>query len=206
MFCDTKITYINRSLNKDLPKIFVFATNEIPSFSALQHGIAWKVIENIGQDSICRFEYPVETQVFASWDNDCNRTKTLNCSVGKRYTVTENNSGIVLIENGNALKKDEIELTNNIKVQNGVSAYLSKNGNNLVKKNTVAYGQKASFKIQRKLYWGIASEIEQSEAISSAVLDSESFFVQNLDSVSAATVSLNGNPKEGYMFKIEEQE
>ncbi|SHO58908.1 hypothetical protein [Vibrio quintilis] len=206
MSCDTQITYVNKSVNRDMPKIFVFATNEIASFSALRDGIAWKVIENIGQDSMSRFVYPAQTQIYASWGHNCNQTKAMNCSAGKRYTVTEDNSGIILIENGNSLKKNEIELTNEIKVQNGVSAYLIKNGANLVKKNTVAYGQKASFLLKPKLFWGIASEIQQSSAISSAVLDSEHFFEQNLDSVSSVTVSLNGNAKEGYTFKVEEQE
>ncbi|NNG44942.1 hypothetical protein HJP15_18810 [Pseudoalteromonas sp. NEC-BIFX-2020_002] len=205
MFCDTQITYINKSLNKDMPKIFVFATNELPSFNALQDGIAWKVISKIGRESMSRFTYPAQTKIFASWEDDCNQTKALNCTQGKRYTVTETNTGIVLVENGNAVRSDEIELTNEIKVQNGVSAYLSKNDSVLVKKNIVAYGQKASFRLLPKLYWGIASEINQSDAIGSAVLDSDNFFVQNLESVSMATVSLNGNAKEGYTFKIEDQ-
>ena len=205
MICDTKITYINNSVNKDMPKIFVFAVNELPSFNALQHGIAWKVIENIGQGSKSNFIYPAQTKIYASWDDGTNQTKALNCDIGKRYTVTQNDSGIVLIKNGNALKPDEIELSNNIQVQNGISAFLSKNDNVLVGKNIVAYGQKASFKMKSKLYWGIASEIVTSGAIKSAVLDSDTFFEQNLTSVASATVSLNGNAKDGYTFKIEDQ-
>ncbi|ACA86635.1 hypothetical protein [Shewanella woodyi] len=206
MLCDTKITYINRSLNKDMPKIFIFSANELPSFNALQNGIAWKVIESIGQDSMSTFTYPVKTEIFATWEQGSNQTKSLTCLPGKRYTVTEKSSGIVLIENGNAVKGDEIELTNEIKVQNGVSAYLSKNDKVLISKKIVAYGQKASFKLKPKLYWGIASEIQTSHAISSAVLDSDSFFEQNLENVSAAKVVLTGNAKEGYSFFIEEQE
>lgn len=206
MICDTKITYINRSLNKDMPKIFIFSANELPSFHALQNGIAWKVIESIGQESMSTFIYPAKTEIFATWEKGCNQTKSLTCFPGRRYTVTEKSSGIVLIENGNAVKNDEIELTNNIKVQNGVSAYLSKNEDVIISKNIVAHGQKATFKLKSKLYWGIASEIQASHSISSAVLDSDAFFEQNLENISAATVSLNGNAKEGYTFSIEEQE
>ncbi|ATC94825.1 hypothetical protein [Pseudoalteromonas tunicata] len=206
MFCDTQITYINKSINRDVPKIFIFASNAIPSFDALKEGVAWKVIENIGQDSMSCFVYPAKTEVYASWENNCNQTKALNCIPGKRYTITENSSGIILIENGNALKSSEVELTNDIKVKNGISAHLSKGGSDLIKKNVVAFGQKASFLIKPKIYWGIASEIQQSGAISSAVIDSLNFFEQNLESVSSATVSLNGNAKEGYSFKVEEQE
>ena len=31
-----KITYVNRSMNEDLPKIFLFLKNEIPTFDALK--------------------------------------------------------------------------------------------------------------------------------------------------------------------------
>ena len=41
---DVKITYINNSLNEDMPKIFVFTQNELPSFNAIRDGVAWKVI------------------------------------------------------------------------------------------------------------------------------------------------------------------
>ncbi len=35
-----KITYVNRSMNEDLPKIFLFLKNEIPTFDALKDGLA----------------------------------------------------------------------------------------------------------------------------------------------------------------------
>lgn len=63
-----KIHYVNKSMNQDMPKIFMFMRNEIPTFDALKDGVAWKVIENVGRGSSCNVLYPIETMVSASWD------------------------------------------------------------------------------------------------------------------------------------------
>ena len=60
---NVKITYINRSMNKDLPKIFTFTKNEIPTFDALKEGVAWKVIENVGRECSSNLVFPIETGV-----------------------------------------------------------------------------------------------------------------------------------------------
>jgi hypothetical protein len=90
-------------------------------------------------------------------------------------------------------------------VKKGVSVELLKGGNVIVKKNIVAYDQKATFVLKPKLYWGIASEIEESQLINSAVLNTDSFFEQDLEGVTEVNVSLNGNPEEGYIFMIDSQ-
>lgn len=203
---DVKITYVNNSMNEDMPNIFVFTRNELPSFDAIRNGVAWKVIKNIGRGSKSNFIYPYQTSIRATWENGTNETNELICKIGKRYTVEQNATGIVLKQDGNATAANDIELMNNIQVKKGVSAELLKGDNVIVKKNIVAYEQKASFQIAPKIYWGIASEIEISQSISSAVLDSNVFFEQDLTNVSAATVSLNGNAEIGYNFKIEHQE
>lgn len=203
---DVKITYVNNSLNEDMPKIFIFTQNVLPSFDAVRDGVAWKVISDIGRNSRSTFLYPAETTIRASWENDENQTNQLICRAGKRYTVQKNFTGIMLMEDGNAVSPKDIELVNNIQVKKGVSAELLKGDNVIVKKNIVAYEQKASFQLKPKIYWGIASEIHISESLSSAVLDSDHFFEQDLANVSAATVSLNGNAEIGYNFQIEHQE
>ena len=52
-----KIHYVNKSMNQDMPKIFMFMRNEIPTFDALKDGVAWKVIENVGRGSSCNVLY-----------------------------------------------------------------------------------------------------------------------------------------------------
>ncbi|WP_068475044.1 hypothetical protein [Saccharicrinis aurantiacus] len=203
---DVKITYVNNSLNEDRPSIFVFTQNELPSFDAIRDGVAWKVIKNIGRGSRSTFLFPSKTSILATWEAGANETNQLTCEIGKRYTVKKNATGILLMEDGNAISPKDIELMNNIQVKKGISAQLLKGGNVIVKKNIVAYEQKASFQLAPKIYWGIASEIKVSQSISSAVLDSVQFFEQDLANVSAATVSLNGNAEIGYHFKIDHQE
>jgi hypothetical protein len=203
---DVKITYVNNSLNEDMPSIFVFTQNELPSFNAIRDGVAWRVIKNIGRNSRSTFVFPSQTSIKATWEGGANETNQLICEVGKRYTVQKNATGIVLQQDGNAISPKDIELMNNIQMNKGISALLLKGDNVIVKKNIVAYEQKATFQLAPKIYWGIASEIQVSQSISSAVLDSNVFFEQDLANVSAATVSLNGNAEIGYNFQIEHQE
>ena len=75
----------------------------------------------------------------------------------------------------------------------------------MLTKKIVGYGQKATFVLKPKLYWGIASEIQESELINSAILNTDSFFEQDLEGVTEVNISLNGNAKEGYTFRIDSQ-
>lgn len=206
MSTNIEINYVNKSMNKDLPTIFVFTKNEIPTFDALKEGVAWRVIPDIGRGSSSSFIFPVNTEVSASWQDAQNKTETLVSTIGKRYTVEKNDTGVVLAENGNASDTKSIDVNNNINVLNGVSAQLFKDGKLMMEKRIVGYGQKATFVLKPKLYWGVASEIEESQSLDSAVLNADSFFEQDLEGVTKVTVSLNGNAKDGFTFVIESQE
>jgi len=200
------IKYVNKSMNKDLPKIFIFAKNEVPTFDALKEGVAWKVIDKVGRESSCEFSFPIDTEVLAAWNNNSCKTKKLNADIGGKYIVEEDATGIVMNKDGNAASTRAIDVTNDIHVQNGVSVELYKDGKLMMCKNVVGFGQKATFVLHPKLYWGVASEIQEGELLSSAVLDSEHFFEQNLEGVSNVQIALYGNAQEGYEFKIENQE
>jgi hypothetical protein len=204
MSTDVKITYINKSRNDDNPTIFVFTRNVIPTFEALVDGIAWRIMPNIGQGSSSQFYYPIKSRIQASWEK-YNFTNDLNAEIGKRYTVEEDDTGIVLIPNGNACQKTAIEINNNIRVNGGIKALLKKENKVIVTKNTVAYGQKATFILHPKLYWGIASEIHEGQELKSAILNTDHFFEQDIEGVSEADVILRGNPKEGYQFCLENE-
>ncbi len=206
MGSQVKVKYVNKSMNKDLPKIFVFTKNEIPTFDALKHGVAWRVIEDIGRGSSSEFTFPIETSVGATWSDGENQTARLNALIGRRYTVEKNSSGIVLSENGDALDTKSIDVTNTIHTQNGISAQLYKDGRLMMEKKIVAYNQKATFVLHPRLYWGIASEIVEGDALSSAVLDSDQFYELNIEGLSRVEISLNGNAKEGYQFHIDKYE
>ena len=205
MATDIKITYTNKSMNKDLPTVFVFTKNETPTFDVLKEGVAWRTIPNIGRGSSSSFVFPVITEVGATWQGGMNKTQVLPSDIGKRYTVSQNDTGIVLAANGNASDTKSIDVNNNANIQDGVSASLYKDGKLMLTKKIVGYGQKATFVLKPKLYWGIASEIQESELINSAVLNTDSFFEQDLEGVTEVNISLNGNAEEGYTFKIDSQ-
>lgn len=205
MSSNIKITYTNKSMNVDLPKIFIFTQNQIPSFDVLKESVAWKVIDKIGRDSSCEFEFPIVTEVCAAWNNGTCKTKKLPVNIGENYVVKENNTGIIIEKDGNAVNTRSIDVCNEIHVQNGLSVQLYKAGRLLVAKNIVGFDQKATFVLHPKLYWGLASEIEEGQDLSSAVLNSHIFYELNLEGVSEVKVGLYGNSEEGYQFKVDEQ-
>jgi hypothetical protein len=205
MATDIKITYTNKSMNKDLPTVFVFTKNETPTFDVLKEGVAWRTIPDIGRGSSSSFVFPIVTEVGATWNGDMNKTQILESNIGKRYTVSQNDTGIVLAENGNASDTKSIDVNNDANIQDGVSASLYKDNKLMLTKNIVDYDQKATFVLKPKLYWGIASEIQESQLINSAVLDTDSFFEHDLEGVTEVNISLNGNPEDGYTFRIDSQ-
>lgn len=202
MSSNVKIKYVNKSMNKDLPKIFIFMKNEIPTFDVLKDGVAWKVIEDVGRGSGCTFNFPIETQVGSSWNDQTCRTQILDLNIGSKYVIEKNENGIVLLEDGNAGDTKSIDVTNQVNVDNGVSVDLYKDGKIMMRKNIVAYGQKATFVLHPKIYWGLASEIQEGNEISSALLNSDNFYELNLEGVSNVEIALEGNAEEGYQFSI----
>ncbi|WP_068475034.1 hypothetical protein [Saccharicrinis aurantiacus] len=205
MSTEIKITYTNKSMNKDLPTVFVFTKNEIPTFDVLKEGVAWRTIPDIGRGSSSSFVFPIITEVGATWKGGMNKTQVLSSDIGKRYTVSKNDTGIVLAQNGNASDTKSIDINNDANIPDGVSASLYKDGKLMMTKNIVGYGQKATFVLKPKLYWGIASEIQEGALLNSAVLNTDHFFEQDLEGVTEVNISLNGNAEDGYSFKIDNQ-
>jgi len=193
-------------MDMDLPKIFIFLKNEIPTFDCLEDGIAWKVIEDVGRESSCQFIFPIETEVGASWNGGSCHTSVLPSDIGSKYSVLKDNTGITIISDGIAGDTKSIDVCNSVHVENGISADMYKDGRIMMSKNIIAYGQKATFVLHPKLYWGIASEIQEGAQLSSAVLNSNCFFEQDLEGVSNVTVALYGNAEDGYQFKLENQQ
>lgn len=203
MTTDVKIRYINRSVNLDLPTIFIFTKNVIPTFSALRDGVAWRTFPKVGKGSSCEFTYPIETEVRAAWNGGCCKSQKIDSQIGSRYGVVKNASGFQLVNEGDSSQTDAIEIANHIKVEQGIRAQLYKAERLVAEKKIVAFGQKATFIIHPKLYWGIASEIQDGQAISSAVLNSDHFFEMDIEGVTSCDVVLYGNAKDGYTFKVE---
>jgi hypothetical protein len=202
MSTDVKVTYENHSNDADNKKVIVFSKNHLPTFDTLKDAVAWRVMPNIGKGSSSHFVYPINTMVQAIW-GDYNRTRMLEAQIGKRYTVSEDDTGIVLTPTGNSSQSSAIEVTSLVHVEGGIEAQLVKDGKVIMTKKIVAYDQKATFILHPKLYWGLASEIQEGQPISSAMLHTEDFFEQDIEGVQEATVTLTGNAREGYQFSVE---
>lgn len=196
------ITYVNNSLNPDQPDVFVFVKNAIPTFDTMRDGIAWRVLPNIGKGSSSEFIFPRIGTVQATW-GDGNITTSLPAKAGARYAVQEDPTGLVLLPNGTASQTTAVEVNLQAQVDGGIVAQLMRDGLLLLQKHVATYGQKATFVVQPKLYWGIASEIQEGQSLSTAVLETDLFFEQDLEGVSQATVTLTGNPKDGYQFEVD---
>ncbi|GKH45685.1 MULTISPECIES: hypothetical protein [Anaerotruncus] len=200
---DVQITYTNQSMNLDQPKVFLFTRNEIPTFDSLKNGVAWKVIERVGRGSSCVFPFPEETEICASWNNGTCSTIRLKAFSGQGYCVSRDETGIVLLADGNGANPRSLDVRNDVHVPNGVSVDLYKDGRIMMSEKIVAYDQKATFVVHPKLYWGLASEIQEGETIGSAVLNSSRFFELDLEGMSNVVVGLHGNAEDGYRFRVE---
>lgn len=55
-----KITYVNRTMDQDIPPISLFIRNEIPTFDDLRNQVAWRVIEQLrkGETRDVQVPYP----------------------------------------------------------------------------------------------------------------------------------------------------
>ncbi len=205
MNTDVQITYVNDSMNTDKPTIFVFTKNVDPTFDVLTHGIAWRTMRLIGKGSSSRFIFPAASTVRATW-GDGNATQELEAEAGKRYAVLEDNTGIVLQPDGEASKPIAIEVSNQVQVPGGIRAQICKSGKPVLSFELAEQQQACFIPHFTKLYWGLASTIDEGDTLASAVLDTDSFFEQDIEGVSKAIVILTGYPKEGYKFVVENVE
>jgi hypothetical protein len=204
MSTEVKVTYINESDNHDNPQIVVFTKNMIPTSDPVEDVIAWIILRDIGKGSSSTFVFPIETSVQATWE-ECNKTRMLESEIGRQYTVEKDDTGIVLVAGGNATDPKVIEVNNNVNVFGGIEAQLFKGGKVVMTKHIAGSGQKASFVLHPKLYWGIASKITEGQPLNSADHKTDDFFEQDLAGVSEVDVVLRGNDKDGYQFFIENQ-
>ena len=196
------ITFVNEAEPPDQPTIFVFAKNATPTFDELTDGIAWRVMPNVGTGSSSMFVYSLVSTVQAMWGSG-NSTSPLVAEIGRRYVVEEDATGIVLVPSGSASQPNAIEVSLQVQVAGGIKAQLLNGDKVFMQEIVVAYGQKATFIVEPKLYWGIASDIQEGQSIGTAVLQTDAFFEQNLAGVTGATVTLTGDPTTGYQFEVE---
>lgn len=208
MITGVTITYINRTRHPGKPAVAVFLKNLAMSPGRLPGILPWQVMENLGYLSTCRFFFPLLSQVGLP-NGDGNASNWQEVTPGYRWTVNQNQTGIVLARSGEATRKEAIEVVNQVKTTGGMRIQLGKNNKPLFQA-TVAFDQKATFILQPKpflqpkLYWGLAESIRPGEPVEQAMWLANDFFELDIDGISRVTIALVGNPREGYNFIVED--
>ncbi len=202
MTTDIKITYINKSDNRDNPEVLVFMKPTESDLAA--YSIAWQVIKNIGYNAWHKFTYTIDTSVVVTWDNGKSGTLPFDTTIGKNYALKNTAGGFALEEKGEANAGNEFDVINKVNTPGGISVIAFKDGKPIATKHHVAKNEKAEFVLHPKLYFGVTTEYEVGDTIDSAVM-SEDFKEINLEGLSEVTVEMRGNLDSGYRFdKIDE--
>lgn len=199
MTTDIKITYINKSDDRDNPTVLVFMKPTESNFAA--YSTAWQVIEDIGYNSWHKFTYTIDTSVVATWDDGKSGTFPLQASIGKSYVLKNTPGGFSLVDNNKLSPDNEFDVLNKVSTPDGISVVAFKDGSPIATKNQVARNQKAEFVLHPKLYFGVTSEYETGDIVDSAVM-SEEFTEISLEGLSSATIILQGNAANGYSFEL----
>lgn len=163
---DIKLNFINRSNDTSNSRILIFQKNESTDFESLS--VAWKVIQDCGTNCNHPFVFPLEFEVDVN-DSHGNFTPKLNATNGDLFSVVRDRSGNVMRLTNEPSSSLEVQIQNDLS-SGSIGANLYRSGNLLATKLCVVPNQKAIFKFNPTIWIGVASEIEEGEIISSAVL------------------------------------
>lgn len=201
MTTDINILYVNESNDEDNSSVLVFMKPTESNFAA--ESTAWQVIDNIGYNCWHKFTYTLNTSVIAMWDNGKSGTFPMDVSNGKTYVLKETKGGFSLQEH-EGRTTNEFDVINQVRTANGISVVAFKDSKPILTKNSIAKGEKAEFVFHPKLYFGLSSEYEVGDCVSSAVM-SEEFKEVNLEGLKSLTVTMKGNAADGFIFEISEE-
>lgn len=198
----TNIKLMNKSMAQDLPKIFLFAKNNIPTFDTLKDGVAWRVIE----DSSNEIDIHVTDNysIRATWlDGTCSTVIT-RVSFGKKISITEDATGITLKECGNASDTKSIDVLVNVHMAGDFTIELLLDNKVLMSQKNMKYDQVAKFVQPTKMYVGFAKDAQEGESLKKINILSKDFGECNLNELRNITLNSTGNAQDGYIFKIDD--
>ena len=202
MATDINILYVNESNDEDNSSVLVFMKPSESNFAA--QATAWQVINNIGYNCWHKFTYTLKTSIVALWDNGKSGTFPMDTSNGKTYALKETKGGFSLDETDKTCGANEFDVINQVRTANGISVVAFKDGKPILTKNSIAKGEKAEFVFHPKLYFGLSSEYQVGDVVSSAVM-SEEFKEVSLEGLKSLTVTMKGNAADGFTFDISEE-
>jgi hypothetical protein len=202
MSTDINILFVNKSNDEDNSSVLVFMKPTESNFAA--QSTAWQVIDNIGYNCWHKFTYTLNTSLIVTWDGGKSGTFPMDTTNGKTYALKQTKGGFSLEENGNGKDPNEFDVTNKISVVSGISVVAFKDGNPILTKNSVAKGEKAEFVFHPQIYFGLSSEHQVGDVVSSGVM-SEEFKEVSLEGLKSVTVTLKGNAGDGFTFDISDK-
>ncbi|WAS95663.1 hypothetical protein [Nannocystis punicea] len=185
-----RLKVINRSDDEHRPNIVLFQKNVLADLEELT--LAWKVIRNCGRDCYHPFVYPTDFEV-AIGDSHGNYSPRAPVANGQALVVRPTPSGRRLDRDPNAAHSAEIEVANALP-RGSVDVNIYKAGLLVSRKTAVAPGQKAVFRFQPTLWIGVASQVVQSAALESAVLERINTRLSLVGIGSADIVMTGGGP------------
>jgi hypothetical protein len=195
---DVKLKVINRSLGAHQSNIVLFQNNLLSDLNELP--VAWKVIRYCGYDCYHPVVYPSEFEVALS-DEFGNYSPRLPISGGHALGVTLTPSGRRLTDWGRTAQSDTFEVLNEM-LRGSVNINVYKAGLLLARKTAVAPGQKATFRFTPAIWVGVVSEVEQSQTISSAIVQAVNVnFV--LIGFCSADLVVTGGGADRFQFALE---
>jgi hypothetical protein len=188
---DIKLNFINKSNDKNNSQIVIFQKNTNTDFDEL--AVAWKVIQNCGQESNHPFVFPMSMSVSAS-DSYGNYTPQQNAENGQLFTMSLKTSGDELkVETGTGTSVTEVQVLNKL-ARGAIAASIYKDGKMLATKTSIAPDQKAVFEFKPKIYIGAASQIVEGQIMNSAIISNINTELSLLGIASADIVMTGGGP------------
>jgi hypothetical protein len=200
---DIKLRFVNRSSDGNRSEVVIYQKNLVANMASL--AVAWKVIRYCGRDCYHPFVYPdgYEVCIADQHGNFSPRVLAVNGQLVK--VVSTPTGGRRLLRAGPASSSTEVDVLNDLP-QGAVDVCIFRDNRLAGIKTTVTPGQKAVFQYQPALWIGVASQIAQGVAISSAVMSSTNTELSLIGIASADIVMSGGGPGQGstpYEFNLE---
>ncbi|PRP90777.1 hypothetical protein ENSA5_62110 [Enhygromyxa salina] len=199
---DIRLKFINRSSGGHQAEVVLFQRNILASIDELP--LAWKVIRYCGRDCYHPLVYPTDYEVSTS-DEYGNHSPRVRVANGQQVKVTPTPSGRRLGSATNSDSSAEIQVINALP-RGSVNVNIYKAGLLMARKTAVAPGQKVVFQFKPTLWISVASQIMQSEAVTSAVIASDNTELPLAGFTSADIVMTgggSGSDAAPYVFTLE---
>lgn len=165
----TKLNFVNFSHDFNNSKIIIFQKNVATSPDEL--AIVWKTIENCGVGSSHPFDCPWDITINAI-DSYGNHTKKLLAAPGQAFELKLGHSGYVLIPSHTpAASSQDIEILNTL-ARGSIYAGVYRSNRLIALKHNIVPKEKAVFRFNPSIWIGVASDIQQGQEMSSAILSS----------------------------------